>query len=84
MNDKPERIWASASIGDSGFWACDADSYDQGDAVAYLRADLADAKDHRIRELEDALLRIKENAHLWPCTSVANCAEEAINKGEAK
>lgn len=39
----PERIWADAEIGDGGFWACDADEYEQGDSSAYIRKDLYDA-----------------------------------------
>lgn len=31
----PVKIYANASVGDGGFWACDADGYDQGDCHEY-------------------------------------------------
>lgn len=36
----PERIWADARIRNAGFWACDAEAYDQDGSTEYLRADI--------------------------------------------
>lgn len=31
----PDKIWANASVGEGGFWACDASVYEQGDCHEY-------------------------------------------------